>query len=74
VKTSNSAPHHEKARTYPLGHALKSMCGVMHLKGGPQTQCSARLESRRRSSVLCDFAEPTLVLQPAVLWAILLIR
>src|SRR5204863_5560064 len=25
VKTSNSASHYEKARSYPLGHALKSM-------------------------------------------------
>jgi hypothetical protein len=38
VKTSNSAPHHEKARPYSLGHTLKSMCGVMHLKGGPAVQ------------------------------------
>jgi hypothetical protein len=33
VKTSNSAPHHEKARPYPLGHALKSMRDTMRLKG-----------------------------------------
>src|SRR6185437_7076002 len=25
VKTSNSASHYEKARSYPLGHGLKSM-------------------------------------------------
>jgi hypothetical protein len=61
VKTSNSAPHHEKARTYPLGHAVKSMRDMTHLKGPP-------------SGVLHDFGEPMLVLQPAVLWAILLIR
>jgi basic membrane protein A len=33
VKTSNSAPHNEKARPYSLGHALKSMRGMMRLKG-----------------------------------------
>jgi hypothetical protein len=29
VKTSNSAPHHEKARPYSFGHVLKSMRGMM---------------------------------------------
>ena len=33
VKTSNSAPHHQKARTYPLGHVLKSMRDVRCMKG-----------------------------------------
>jgi len=62
VKTSNSAPHYEKARPYSLGHELKSTCGMMHLKGG------------RRGSVLRDLAEPTLALQAAVFWAILQFR
>jgi hypothetical protein len=33
VKTSNSASHYEKARSYPLGHGLKSMRDEMRLKG-----------------------------------------
>src|SRR5205085_2522892 len=33
VKTSNSASHYEKARPYPLGHALKSMRDDGPLKG-----------------------------------------
>jgi hypothetical protein len=62
VQTSNSAPHYEKARPYSLGHAVKSMVGVMHLKGG------------HRSSVLRDLGEPTLALQAGVFWAILQFR
>jgi hypothetical protein len=65
VKTSNSAPHHEKARPYSLGHAVKSMCRVMHLKGG-RRGCG--------SSVLRDLGEPTLALQAAAFWAILQFR
>lgn len=36
VKTSNSAPHNQKARSYSLGHALKSTRDVRHLKGPPE--------------------------------------
>src|SRR5205823_4447051 len=45
VKTSNTASHHEKARSYPLGHTLKSMRDMMHLKGGESScnhVCSVR--------------------------------
>jgi hypothetical protein len=62
VKTSNSAPHHEKARPYSLGHEMKSTRGVMHLKGA------------RGSSVSRDLGEPLVALQGAALWAILLSR
>jgi hypothetical protein len=41
VKTSNPAPHHEKARPYSLGHELKSTRGMMHLKGGSTTAFTA---------------------------------
>jgi hypothetical protein len=41
VKTSNSAPHHEKARPYSLGHAMKSTRRMMHLKGAPMLALQA---------------------------------
>ena len=40
VKTSNSASHYEKARPYPLGHALKSMRDEKLLKG-VKSPCTA---------------------------------
>jgi hypothetical protein len=61
VKASNSAPHHEKARPYSIGHEVKSTRDMLHLKGGTE-------------AVPCYIGEPTLALQAGVLWAILLVR
>jgi hypothetical protein len=61
VETSNSASHHEKARTYSADHALKSMRDVMCLKGADHSFFA--LNKHR-----------LLVLHTVVFWAILLFR